>query len=254
MFIEDIENWRDDVGVDDKNHARLLRDVLSTRNFAEHTDASNVIYAFEIAKWVADHFKYLTYARSDEIYGERLPIAIKIRIVHEWLPGGELHVIYPSGSTINMTPKSEQIKVQYPSRLGQIVTSLVSEGKTLPEIIADAQSSIGDDESIVEEHIALGDTVTSESIEINWHHPDSASSGLILETDGIHINVLPYGEPHIVSRLLPLVTDYTRDSTELSALMTELAILAAEHCRPRAPQFTTNRQEIEQFTQFVADI
>jgi len=252
--MEDKENWPNDVGVDDERHARLLRDAISMRDFTEHTDVSNVSYAFEIAKWVANHFEYLTYARSDEIDGERLPIAVKALVGYEWVPGGELHIIYPSGSTVDITLESNQTKVQYPSRLGQIVSSLVSEGKTFQEIMSDIQQSIEDNKSIVEEHIALGDTVTSESIKIDWHHPNFATGGLILETDGMHINVLPYGEPDVVSRLLPLVKNYTDDSTELSVIVTEFAILAAEHCPPRAPQFTTKKQEIEQFTQFVADI
>lgn len=230
--MEDKENWPNDVGVDDERHARLLRDAISMRDFTEHTDVSNVSYAFEIAKWVANHFEYLTYARSDEIDGERLPIAIMSHIGYEWLPSGELHIIYPSGSTIDITPITEQIKIQYPSRLGQITTNLVTEGKTFQEIIAAIRHSIEEDESIADEHIALGDTVASESIKINWNYPNFATGGLILETDGIHINVLPYGEPHVVSRLLPLAKKYTDDSTELSVLVTELAILAAEHCPP----------------------
>lgn len=254
MFTGDMENWLNDVEVDDEHHTRLLRDIISTRNFAEHADVSNVSYAFEIAKWVANHFEYLTYAQSGEIDGERLPLAIKAFVAHEWLPGGELHIIYPSGSTIAIVPKSEQIKVQYPSRLGQIITSLLSEGKTFQEITADAQRAIDSDRSIVEEHTALSDAVTSESIKINWHHPHSANSGLLLETDGTHISVLPYGEPHIVSKLLPLVTNFTGNSTELAALVTELAILAAEHCPPRIPKYFTDRQEIESFAQKIANI
>lgn len=254
MSIEDIENRHDDMGVNDERHARLLRDVVAVRNFSEHSDDSNVHYAFEIAKWVADHFEYLAHGGSGEINGERLPIAIKALVGYEWAPGGELRVVYPSGSTIDMAAKVEKVSVRHPSRLGHIITSRLSEGATLAEIVAHVERSIKDDSSIIEEHIALSDTVTSESIKIDWHYPNFAAGGLILETDGIHINVLPYGEPDVVSRLLPLVTNYKSDSSELSALVTELAILAAEHCLPRAPQFTTDRKEIEQFGRTVADI
>jgi|GEM_PF-2260671 hypothetical protein len=247
MFTGDMENWLNETEVGDAHHAKLLRDALSTKDFSEHDDASNVSYAFEVAKWVARHFEYLTYGQSHEIEGDRLPVAIKSLIAIEWQPGGELHVIVPSGSTISIEFKSEQVKVQYPSRLGQIITRSLTEGKTFQEIILDAERAINEDESIEEEHIALSDMATLESIKINWHHPHSATSGLLLETDGTHIGVLPYGEPQVVSRLLPLVTDLPGNSPELAALVAELSVLAAEHCQPRTKNYFTDRQEIEDF-------
>ena len=235
------------VEIDDEAHAKLLRGIIQNREFNDHSDSSNVSYAFKMTSWVADHFEYLTYARSYKIAGDILPVTIKELIGIEWVPHGELHIIYPSGSSVSLEHRIDRRVIHDQSRLDRFIVGMVTNKRPFPEIISETEQAIEDDSSLLDEHLMLTDTVTQESATINWHYPNETESGLILKLNPTGIRALPYGKPHVVDELLALVTTDSPDIAKLAKLAAELAVLAAEHCPPRTTNFFTDIRNIESF-------
>ncbi len=255
MFTGDMENWLNYVEVNDTEHARLLRDMFKRRNFTDHDDASNVAYASELAHWVHGHFEYVTYARSNEIPGEQLPRALRVLTAREWSPGGELNIVYPSGSSVALRREDERRgNVGGHSTLEKIVRDSIDTGKTFDQTVDDATELISLDGNLVGEHLALKglrNTIASTKITIDWQHPLSHTSGLLLTVNSFGIDIVPYDEPAVMPELFSFATESLRNPSELAMLASELMVIAAEYCPPRSRQYYTDREDIIQLEQLL---
>jgi hypothetical protein len=255
MFSGDLENWLNEVDVQDGYHAELLAGILKERDFSEHDDASNIQYAFEMAKWVSGHFEYLTYACSDEIDGEVLPDTIKAVIAHDWRPAGEVHIVYPSGSKLRLLPNSEEHRVSGPSTLEKIIKDALDDGSNMSQVVDTASQMAELDEDIIEEHHRLkSDTVIFETVEVVWEHPLSHRDGLKFTVSPTEIKVIPFATADYGNRLFEFAVGIQQEPTSLAEIVSKLAVLAAQNCMPRTRQYFTDRGEIEDFKKKLAKI
>lgn len=255
MFTGDMENWLNEVEVQDARHAELLGNILQSRDFSVHDDASNIQYAFEMAKWVTNHFEYLTYARSEEIKGDALPTTIKSMIAREWSPGGELHITYPSGSSVALELEAEKHRLSGPSTLEKFVNDMSAQGTSFFETVDALEELSSLDDTLIGDHLAMKeDTVTLESVIVNWSHPMSFRSGLRFTIAPLAIAILPYGEPEYMEKLYPFAESLKNNIAESTKITSELVVLAAQHCLPRTRAFFTDRQDIDDFAEKMREV
>lgn len=255
MFTRDMENWLYEMDVQDGYHAELLKGILQDRNFSAHSNESNITYAFEMTRWVGEHFEYLTYASSNEIDGMNLPESIKVIIAYDWQPSGEMRIVYPPGSKLSLRPKTEELRVSRSSTLERIIHEAINEGENMNQVLDTAGQMVTLDPGLIEEHTRLrNDTVKFESTDVIWEHPLDNKSGLTFTVSPSEIKVTPFADREYAEKLYDFTANIRQNTTTLAETVCELAVIAAQNCMPRGRTFFTDRLEIEDFKKRLADI
>jgi len=252
IFTGDMENWRHHSEVDDTRHAAMLGDILAERDFSAHEDSSNISYAFEMTKWVISHFEYITEVHSDEIEGDELPLPIKALVAREWAPGGESRIVYPSGSTILMKHETEELRKSGPSTLEKFIKEIRAKDNNVFQDTEDLQALADLDGDLLPSHFATKSEVEIfETITLNWFYPSFdpsyGRSGIRIDINPGRIEAFSFGAPEQAPKLQTFVKHLYNYPSELSAIASEFAVLAARHTSHRVSSYFTDRSEIENF-------
>ena len=250
IYSRDIEFYLNTVEVQDRYHAHLLRISHDERRFSEYSDASNTAYAFMLASWVRDHFEYLSVAGSEDFSSKDLPDAIKLLIARTWAPRGqEPETIYPEPAKLRLSTHTETVMPTSDNSYAmRLVDELRDSGRSFSEMITDLKALVEvDDELGRELNRARRPLAELETIVVNWVHPGDSSTGLEFHLTPTHVTVNPYGKPELTPGLNNFFLTYHDKPRELAHITSDLTVLAAENCLARTRQYTTSREDIDDF-------